>query len=367
LKKYVIDTNSLLDFPEIVYNQNYSFHIPSSVINELDNLKREKRTSIFARAAARAVFNSVKAGNCHMHNFGDNIYADNDVISLAKVLECGIITSDVGLALKATGIEVKHVDDFLDFERFSYSRDLSDQEDYCGFAYIDGKVGYYNGRDFITYNDKEIKLSTKVKVKHSSLEQAFLIGGMFDEDIKLMIITGNAGTGKTYVTLASALELVENGVYSNILWAVPPVPVGGVDRYGFVPGDLEEKIKIYLGGLQDNIEKLGYDYEMITQRGVIKPIPFNLIRGRSISNAIVVVDEAQNASKLEIKTMLSRAEDSSKFILLGDLGQSDKYSPTLSGLYTVMSSFNHSHDFIGMINLIKNKRGKLATLSCELL
>lgn len=367
MSSYIIDTNSILDYPEILLNKRYQFITPSSVIAELDRLKRDRRVSETARPASRIMLKALEEGAVQIVDFGQSEYADDDIYTLACEKLLPVITGDINLTIRLKSIvSVWTVDEMI----LSCIRDRKtyDHEDLTyGFFRQNGQIGYRNNTTFRAYGDRDLKLHSHINVSHANLPQAFLIGGMLDSEIKLLTVTGLAGSGKTFVSLAAALYLVEMGAYNQILWAVPPEHIDGVDKYGFLPGNLYEKMRVYFGGLLDNCEKLGYDIEVLEERGILEELPFTLLRGKSIANKIVILDEAQNASKSAMKALLTRVEDSSKVVLIGDLEQSDRYRPCLSGLYSIIETFDNKVPFAGSIEMNKNRRGLLSSASAELL
>jgi predicted ribonuclease YlaK len=346
-----------------VLREEYLFAVTTSILRELDKLKRKNQ---FARVAAKNILKAQQDNRVNIHAISDNEYADPDIVELARKTGFPVITGDVILSnMLEKCVDIFHIDDFIDFKSFSYCDETSLKREYNGFAYIEGRPGFHSFGEFTAYPDKDVRLF-KQKITYKNLEQAMLMGGIRDPQLEMVIGTGFAGTGKTFVALATALELVKNGEYDRIYWSVPPVPVGGIDKYGFVPGDMNEKNKIYCGGLLGGLESFHMNYEELIERETIKILPFNNIRGMSIKNSIIIIDEAQNASLKELKTLGTRTDEGSKVVLLGDLSQSDKYVPTSSGLYTVMSATFGRYPYIGCINLVKNRRGRLSNLFNEL-
>ena len=142
-------------------------------------------------------------------------------------------------------------------------------------------------------------------------EQAELIRLIQQNDIKIVYCVGNAGTGKTFISLATALQMIYDGKFGNkrgkIYYIREPIEVG--KSLGFLPGDLNEKFDVSLDGIKDNLEQIEDIGGMINAREAMHHIecrPPNYLRGASKDNCVVIIDEAQNLSMLEIRTILTR-------------------------------------------------------------
>ena len=197
---------------------------------------------------------------------------------------------------------------------------------------------------------------------------------LFDKDIKIVSLTGQAGTGKTLIAAASGLEQVLNntksqGGYDKLIITRPVQPLGR--DIGFLPGTLEEKMMPWIAPIRDNLEHLFGDrsaLDMQLEQGVIEIEAMTYIRGRSISNAFMVVDEAQNLTPHELKTIITRVGHGTKLVLTGDIQQIDNsYVDAVSnGLTYAVEKFKE-YEMSGHISLIKGERSKLATLASEIL
>ena len=205
-------------------------------------------------------------------------------------------------------------------------------------------------------------------------EQKFAMDLLFDKDIKIVSLTGQAGTGKTLIAAASGLEQVLNntksqGGYDKLIITRPVQPLGR--DIGFLPGTLEEKMMPWIAPIRDNLEHLFGDrsaLDMQLEQGVIEIEAMTYIRGRSISNAFMVVDEAQNLTPHELKTIITRVGHGTKLVLTGDIQQIDNsYVDAVSnGLTYAVEKFKE-YEMSGHISLIKGERSKLATLASEIL
>ncbi len=155
-------------------------------------------------------------------------------------------------------------------------------------------------------------------------------------DKEIIIASGPAGVGKSYVTIARALELLKSTTtpFSKILISKPAVEAE--EKHGFIPGDIREKMDPFIGSSLDIFDKLiGKNNRIrLEEVGYLEVQPLAFIRGKSIDNTILIMEEAQNMSPSQMKTLLTRIGENSKFIISGDLDQSDRYhNVTKSGLY----------------------------------
>jgi PhoH-like ATPase len=206
-------------------------------------------------------------------------------------------------------------------------------------------------------------------------EQSFAVNALINPDIKLVSMTGKAGTGKTLLALASALHVKKN--YRQIFIARPIVPLSNKD-IGFLPGDVESKLAPYMQPLWDNLKVIqdqfpendkqhtAIDTMVKDQKLVIEPLSY--IRGRSLQRIFFIVDEAQNLTPHEIKTIITRAGEGAKVVFTGDIYQIDH--PYLdgesNGLSYLIDRFK-GQKLYAHINLEKGERSELAELASNLL
>jgi PhoH-like ATPase len=205
-------------------------------------------------------------------------------------------------------------------------------------------------------------------------EQKYAMDLLFDNDIHVMSLTGKAGTGKTLIAAACGLEQVlhstkNQGGYDKLIITRPVQPMGR--DIGFLPGTLEEKMLPWIAPLRDNLEYLFGDktaLAMHMDQGIIEIEAMTYIRGRSISNAFMIVDEAQNLTAHELKTIITRVGHGTKLVLTGDIQQIDNsYVDAVSnGLTYAVEKFKE-YDISGHVTLYKGERSKLATLAAEIL
>lgn len=206
-------------------------------------------------------------------------------------------------------------------------------------------------------------------------EQTFSLDALTRPEVQLIALTGKAGTGKTLLALASALHQEKN--YNQILLARPIVPLANRD-IGFLPGDVNEKIGPYMQPLFDNLtviknqfksqsrEYLNIEEMQKTDRLVISPLAY--IRGRSLSNVFFIVDEAQNLTPHEVKTIITRAGEGTKMVFTGDIHQIDSpYLDLKSNGLSYLTDRMKGQDIFAHVNLIKGERSYLAELASDLL
>lgn len=212
-------------------------------------------------------------------------------------------------------------------------------------------------------------------IRPKNKEQNFALDLLMDSDVPLVSIIGKAGSGKTLMALAAGLqqcfgETANDTRYSRVIVTKPVEPVG--KDIGFLPGTMEEKMMPWLAPIQDNLKNLmGNDkltLDMYMDEGKIEIEAMTFIRGRSIANAFIIIDEAQNMTKHEIKTVLTRVGEGTKIILTGDIEQIDNVylDETSNGLTYVIEKFKEEN-ISGHITLVKGERSKLATLASKLL
>ncbi len=230
------------------------------------------------------------------------------------------------------------------------------------------------------YNPVNKTLSRVIKqttygIDPRNAEQTFAIEALSNPDIQLVSLTGKAGTGKTLLALAAALA--QHKRYKQIFLARPIVPLANRDL-GFLPGDVKEKMDPYMQPLYDNLTVIKHKFShqspeflrindmMKEEKLVITPLAY--IRGRSLSSIFFIVDEAQNLTPHEIKTIITRAGEGTKMIFTGDIEQIDSpYLDTASNGLSYLSDKMKNQDIFAHVNLVKGERSFLAELASKLL
>lgn len=214
-------------------------------------------------------------------------------------------------------------------------------------------------------------------VRPRNKEQSFAIDLLMDDSIKLVTLIGKAGTGKTLLAIAAGMhKATEETIYQRVLVSRPIFPLGR--DLGYLPGTVEEKLSPWMQPIFDNVEFLmglgrddkkgGRSYRELVDLGILEIEPLTYIRGRSIPHQYMVVDEAQNLTPHEVKTIISRAGDGTKIVLTGDPYQIDNpyMDASNNGLVHVVNRFRGER-LAGHVTLQKGERSELAELAANLL
>ena len=236
------------------------------------------------------------------------------------------------------------------------------------------------------YNHSMGRVNPLIKVPKEGLwgihprnrEQQFAFSLLLDENIQLVTLVGKAGTGKTLLAIAAGLNLVaDQGQFSRLLVSRPVFPMGR--DLGFLPGDVEEKLAPWMQPIFDNVELLlgaveerggkhKRGYKELVDMGILEIEPLTYIRGRSIPKQFMIVDEAQNLTPHEVKTIITRAGEGTKIVLTGDPYQIDNpyVDASSNGLTYTVEKFK-GQALAGHVTLTKGERSSLAELAANLL
>ena len=334
----------------------------------------------------------------------DTKSGDNRIISAAIHLKSGvkrkvvkIITKDINLRVKCDALGIPAEDYYKDH----ISVDIQD-EDYGGTPiihltdsditeiYDTGRIsvddvhrselyencfavckGTTNASVLCKYNNGFLKklhatdFKKVTSISPRNKEQTFALHALTDPTIKLVCLTGIAGSGKTFLTLMTALESLYSDSFERIVVTRSIQPVGR--DLGFLPGDMQEKMAPWMAPLVDNFRHAFKDmsyFNTMIDKGQIDIAPLSYIRGRTFSNSFIIVDEAQNATIHELKTIITRVGENSKVILMGDTDQVDTpyIDKRSNGLAIVIDRLKDS-DLTAHVHLPKGERSSLATLA----
>ncbi|MEM9859194.1 MAG: PhoH family protein [Bacteroidota bacterium] len=437
-KIFVLDTsviiyehNSIMNFDE------HDVGIPITVLEELDNFKKGNDTKNFeAREFTRLLdklakgymlqnwnpLNGKTRGNFKVlmdfkskvdaNEVFDEDKADHRILNSALQLQqvekskkVVLVSKDINLRLKAKSLglpaedyntgKVKNVNSLYSGKaiqdktspekiNFLYENGAADAKEILGdktpvknsyYIFKNGKksiLSYYNPfKDQIEHVEKKAVYG----VKPRNAEQTFAIHAIMNPEIKLVTMQGVAGTGKTLIALAAALE--QKKEFKQIYLARPIVPLSNKD-IGYLPGDIKSKLNPYMEPLWDNLKFIQNQWhetdkeyskltEMVNQEKlVITPLAY--IRGRSLSNICFIVDEAQNLTPHEVKTIITRAGENTKIIFTGDIYQIDTpYLDSQSNGLSYLIDRVKDHDLYAHVTLEKGERSELANLANELL
>src|SRR6187402_695155 len=429
----IFEHNSILNFDE------HDVGIPITVLEELDNFKKGNDTKNFeAREFIRLIDKLAKdqmlqnwnpingkgkgnfkvimetggAGHVDANKVFDEEKSDHRILNAALHLqkeEKGkkviLVSKDINLRLKAKALGLNAEDyttgkvqnisslytgstilDNIDPDAINLLYDkgycppeevLKKEKPMKNHYYIlrSGKksvLAFFNSANGMV---EQVEKRSAYGIKPRNAEQAFAIHAVLKPEIKLVSIQGVAGTGKTLIALAAALE--QKREYKQIYLARPIVPLSNKD-IGYLPGDIKSKVNPYMEPLWDNLKFIQNQYgetdkefsritEMVNQEKLmITPLAY--IRGRSLSNICFIVDEAQNLTPHEVKTIITRAGENTKIIFTGDIHQID--TPYLdaqsNGLSYIIDRLK-DHELYSHITLEKGERSELANLANELL
>lgn len=436
-KIFVLDTSVLLhDHQAITSFDKHNVAIPITVLEELDNFKVGNDTKNFsAREVIRFIdkvsgtsslqkwiplgktkgsFQVILSGAPGKIN-AESIYAqgknDHKIINSALFLkeankskEVILVTKDINLRIKAKALgllaedyetgkvdqqkldeaslrTVDNIDSNLIKDLFNKgiieeNGILSNQKIANGYYILkngrSSSLAYYN--PFLDQIERvEKKFTYGIKPKNA--EQAFAANALTNDKIKLVVLQGVAGTGKTLLALAAALE--QHKKFQQIILARPLVPLSNKD-IGFLPGDANDKISPYMEPLWDNLkfiknqfgenEKKHKAILEMQEEGKILITPLAFIRGRSLSNIIFIIDEAQNLTPHEVKTIITRAGEGTKIIFTGDIHQIDTpYLDENSNGLAYLIDRVKGEPLFAHIKLEKGERSELANLANDLL
>lgn len=326
---------------------------------------------------------------------------DNNIIATALQIqdlypdrEVKVITKDINLRVKCDALNIvaedyysDHLDVLEDYVGFS-ELELTDPEvdtlyqdhhldielDFFPKEFCIGK-GESQGKSILCqYKNKGLSKLYGTKLEQTEVsprnkEQAFALHALNDDSTPLVTLTGLAGSGKTFLTLMSAIEAIDENKFERIVVTRSIQPVG--KDIGFLPGDMNEKMAPWMSPLMDNFRHHFKDkayFEIMMEKGLIEIAPLSFIRGRTFTNAFIIVDEAQNASIHELKTIITRIGENSKIVLMGDTDQID--TPYLNkksnGLAIVIDRMKDS-DFAAHVHLCRGERSGLATYASKVL
>lgn len=436
-KIFVLDTNVILHDHTCIYQfQDNDIILPITVLEELDKFKRgnalinfqaREFTRLLDEIIGDELFNGGKPlgkekGRLRIETgkrFSDTLresfredIPDHRILSIAEYTANNypkrkviLITKDINLRMKAKSLGIQSEDyktdqvtdiNVLDktviaFENFNdehieqlykqgsfpveeIKEEITPEANEC-YIFKGTKSSALARYDSKSDRFYRVEKKSIYGIKPRNAEQTFSINMLLDPEIKLMALTGKAGTGKTLLALAAAIE--QHRSYEQILLARPIVALSNRDL-GFLPGDALEKISPYMQPLFDNLAVIKHtfnprsnEYQLIEdmikeERLNITPLAY--IRGRSLSNAFFIIDEAQNLTPHEIKTIITRAGEGTKMIFTGDLQQIDSpYLDMKSNGLAYMTDKMRNQDLFAHINLVKGERSYLAELASNLL
>ena len=437
-KLFVLDTNVILHDSNCIRNfQEHDVAIPITVLEELDKFKRGTEDINFqarqflrdldqltgdllsttgaplgsGRGGVRVILGAEqddRIASAFLQNTPDHRIL-NTAASLQKerpARKVILVSKDTNLRVKAKGIGVLAQDYTSDkiesFDKLYMGKRVVENVDadvisgfYTGSGVVSAEAvtdvqdPIANENFVLRAGSKSVLASFKaatnsfVRVEKKTCygisprnaEQSFAVNALLDDDIRLVTLAGTAGTGKTLLALAAALECRQQ--YRQILLARPVVPLSNRDL-GFLPGDISDKLDPYMQPLYDNLTVIRHQFhesspaaqriQEMRESEKLLVTPLAYIRGRSLQKIFFIVDEAQNLTPHEIKTIITRAGEGTKIIFTGDIRQIDQpYLDALSNGLSYLINRMVGQSIFAHITLEKGERSALADLASELL
>ena len=252
-------------------------------------------------------------------------------------------------------------------------RQLYENEFFCLKSSITSKsfLGYRSGKFVRKVKQSKNLSSAVVSVKERNREQLYALNLLFDPDVPLVSITGLAGSGKTYLTLMSAIEGLHSGQYQRLVITRNLQPVGR--EMGYLPGDINDKMMPWISPILDNFRQglkdndLSY-FNNMREKGAIEIAPLAFMRGRTFNDTFLIMDEAQNATIHELKTVITRLGENSKIVLLGDVDQIDTpYIDSHSNGLTIVGEKFKKETVAGHVQLKKGERSYLSSIAAKII
>jgi PhoH-like ATPase len=426
-KVFILDTNVLLHDPNAIFKfEDNDLIIPIYVIEEIDKFKRDSaERGRNAREIARLIdglrdnggnlAQGAKVGNggtltvyvpdrpAELRSSLNPKSGDNAILQVAHELSTAhperttvFITMDINLRIRADALGLKTASyenqaiapDDLDTGVVELTTSL-DGFFAHGVTQIDDPRLYPNVCVMLRSEEdqKRTALARAVNgsirrlsvppegvmgVRPRNREQTFALDLLLDDSVRLVTLVGSAGTGKTLLALAAGLKrCVEHGAYTRLLVSRPVIPLGR--DLGFLPGDVDEKLGPWMKPIFDNLEFLLMaggkrrgvpELEEMMTSGLIEIEPLTYIRGRSLPQQYVIVDEAQNLTPHEVKTIVTRCGEGTKIVLTGDPFQIDNpYVDGATNGLTIAANRLRGEPLVGHIVLKKGERSDLANLA----
>lgn len=436
-KVFVLDTNVLLHDPKAIFHfQEHDVVIPIVVIEEIDHFKKDQ-TEIGRNARNVSRFmdrlraqGSLSKGvkmegggilkvDVTQHAYDIQFFSldkhkvDNHILGCAQELlkvrkeKVVLVTKDTNLRIKADAMGLQAEDyttDRVELEELYTGMDTWEVSPEQVDLLFDGGLAPEEGKElcpnqFVTLIDRHNANHTALARYHSAdkllkplrrlelppwgvkarnREQQFALELLLDDSVQVVTLVGKAGTGKTLLAIAAGLQqVVDEERYNRLLVSRPVMPMGR--DLGFLPGDVEEKLRPYMQPIYDNLDfivaanmemrrRVSMTSAQLEEGGYLSVEPLTYIRGRSIPNQYIIVDEAQNLTPHEVKTILTRAGDGTKVVLTGDPYQIDNpyVDASTNGLSFLAEHFK-GLELSGHVTLVKGERSRMAELASNLL
>jgi PhoH-like ATPase len=265
------------------------------------------------------------------------------------------------------------LEELLDLFEEKFDRKPYENEYFCVKYDSSSFLGRYEEGDIVRVRPAGdlVESFARLDIKAKNREQLYALNSLLDPSLPLVTISGLAGSGKTFITLMAAYAMVQAGYYDRIVFTRNVQPVGR--DIGFLPGSMEEKMAPWLAPIMDNLRVGLKDnnlslFNTLRSQGVIEIAPLSFIRGRTFNDTILIMDEAQNATIHELKTVITRMGENSKIILLGDVDQIDTpYIDALSNGLTIVSEKFKNQSCASHIALKRGERSHLSAVAASIL
>ncbi|MFO0839136.1 MAG: PhoH family protein [Phycisphaerae bacterium] len=431
-KNYVLDANILIHDPQSIFQfADNTVIIPVGVLREIDRFKKEMTDRGYSARAVVRLLDGLrgerslaqgvrleKGGTIRVFCQPDQAlaehvgHADTEILRVARAtaesepdVPVVIVTKDLNLRIRADAAGLRAEDYESDHVSLSELNDASLERQLApdalaaflanGELSLNGSPAAPNqyallrsengakssalaridvdGARLIALRDADTGV---LGVRPRNKEQYFALDALLDERVQLVTLMGKAGTGKTLLAMAAGLYLaLKRKGFRSVLVARPIIPLGR--DMGYLPGDISQKIDPWMKPLVDTVEYLLHaggpikgqsDIDGLIRAGSIEIQPLTYIRGRSISHRFVVIDEAQNLTPLEVKTVITRIGQGAKVVLTGDPYQIDNpYVDATSNGFTYLVKRFRGQSIAAHVHLRKGERSPLAELAANLL
>jgi PhoH-like ATPase len=432
-----LDTNVLINDPNCIFKfEDNNVFLPIYVLEEIDNFKKDqtergRNARLISRhldalrehgsladgvSVADGILKIIVPQNRRETNVALNPgLADHAILETALDLRDSsenptvLVTMDINLRVRADALKLKseayesqavNVQEMtsgvveLQVESNDIDRFYNRKSIIVGDNWIDG---LYPNVSVVMKDDNQVKPKSALArydvnieggslrelrvpregvmgIKPRNKEQNFALDLLLDDNVKLVTLIGQAGTGKTLLAIAAGLKQVLDGQYSRLLVSRPVMPMGR--DIGYLPGSIEEKLDPWMQPIFDNLEYLLMtgagkkrniqSMDQLFESGQLQVEPLTYIRGRSIPQQFMIIDEAQNLTALEVKTIITRAGENTKIVLTGDHHQIDNpYIDSENNGLTIAAEKMRGNKLVGHIILSKGERSELANLAAD--
>lgn len=410
-KTYVLDTNVLIHDPDSIFNfDDNTVIIPYPVIEELDSLKKAPNGKAHsARKVIRYLNELLSPDRAIKKSYGYETSLPNKgrIVVTGKWFENGVaeaddlilkyfknivtslngnyptpvifVTKDISFRIRVTlegfVAEDYKTDKTQSFEKYGNIEE-QDERKVNSVYYVQQSKELFKvkGGEYT-----KVRSKTLFNISPKTSDQICAMDALLDRDIDLVVLNGFAGTGKTLLALVTGIYQVIKGFYERVIVLRPVIPIQGAD-IGYLPGDVEEKLSPWMQPIYDNLDLISSSFSKSTAElskkkkekfkldEIVQIEALTFIRGRSLPESFIIIDEAQNLRPLDVKTIVTRAGEGTKIVFAGDLEQIDTpyLDATSSGVAYLVDRFINEPNFC-YLNLKETVRSRLAEQGVKLL